>query len=268
MSDLRQPAVAGYFYPKDTPSLQKQIADFIQPSKTKKALGVMCPHAGYIYSGKVAGEVYAQVKIPKKVIILAPNHTGLGVPFSIYAKGAWQTPLGKVEIDEELSSKIMAAFPYLLNDHLAHVQEHSLEVQIPFLQSLQPELKIVAITLAHVGLEHCLDLGEALAKVIEESSEEILIVASSDMNHYKEHQQTLKLDQLAIDEILKRDPQKLYEVVHKEKITMCGIIPTTVMLEAANILGAKKATLVDHTTSGPVSGDYNKVVGYAGIIVT
>lgn len=265
---IRKPAVAGSFYPLDPEKLKQQIASFVKPiTKKIKVKGIVVPHAGYIYSGGVAGKVYSQIEIPDRLIILSPNHTGLGVPFSINTQGVWETPLGEARIDKELAGQLMEMFSLLEEDHRAHAREHSLEVQLPFIQYLKKDFTFVPITLSHVSLEHCLKLGEAIAQVVTSQKNEVLLVASSDMNHYEEHEYTLRVDQLAIDKILRRDPAGLYHTVHEKNISMCGIIPTTVMLAAVNEWGTQKATLVDHQTSGPTSGDYNRVVGYAGIVI-
>lgn len=268
MSFVRKPAVAGHFYPADPQKLKNQLAVFIRETSEKiRASGIVVPHAGYIYSGGVAGKVYSQIIIPDRLIILAPNHTGLGPPFSINTQGAWETPLGECNIDEELAKKLMGEFPLLEADHLAHVREHSLEVQLPFLQYLKKSFSFVPITLSHGRYKQCEALGSAMAKVLSDEKEPVLIIASSDMNHYEEHNYTLKIDQLAIDKMMKLDPQELYDTVHENNISMCGIIPATTMLATTHHLGARKTILVDHTTSGPVSGDYERVVGYAGIII-
>lgn len=266
---IRKPAVAGQFYSSNPKVLWDEIAKYIDKTIPKKVVkGIVVPHAGYIYSGKVAGEVYSQIEIPNRLIILSPNHTGLGVPFSIMNQGEWQLPFGNAKIDEGLANKLIDKCDFLEVDTIAHLREHALEVQLPFIQYLKKDFTFVPITLGHVSLKDCQQLGEAIAQVIQKEKEEILIVASSDMNHYQDQETTLEKDQWAIDEILKRNPQSLYEVVHQKDISMCGIIPTTVMLTACNQLGAIKAELIDHKTSGDVSGDYERVVGYAGVIVS
>ncbi|MBI4412235.1 MAG: AmmeMemoRadiSam system protein B [Deltaproteobacteria bacterium] len=283
---IRQPAVAGQFYSADPDRLKKDLASMIFEAPRKiHAKGIVVPHAGYVYSGKVAGQVYSQVEIPNRLIILSPNHTGLGVPFSIMNRGVWRLPLGDAKIDEELADKLMKEFGYLEVDTMAHAREHSLEVQIPFIQFLKMTpsphpppsrgggkgeggFTFVPVTIGHVSYALCKEFGEAIARVVEKEKEPILIISSSDMNHYEEHYRTLEKDRWAIDEMLKRDPEGLYETVHNKDISMCGIIPTTIMLTACNQLGAIKAELVDHKTSGDVTGDLSGVVGYAGVIVS
>lgn len=267
---LREPAVAGSFYPANPAKLRGEVASFLSEAGTGKpepAIGVVSPHAGYMYSGHVAGAVLARVRIPQKAIVLCPNHTGLGAYAAINRAGAWRTPLGEVPIDTELAEKLIRAAPFLEDDVMAHRREHALEVQLPFLQELQPNLQFVPLCLSHFNYPDCVALGETMADVIGESAEEILMVASSDMNHYESQERTLLKDQRAIDCILELNPEKLYRRVHEEHISMCGIIPTTCMLVAALALGAREAELVRHATSGDVSGDFAGVVGYAGIVV-
>ena len=203
-----------------------------------------------------------------RIVILSPNHTGLGSPFSIMSYGAWSLPFGDAVIDEDLANKLKASCDLFEEDSEAQRREHALEVQLPFLQFLKNDFKFVPITLGHIRYDKCAEIGKAIADCIRKEKEPILMIASSDMNHYEEHETTLKKDQRAIDQILARNPEGLYQTVHNEEISMCGIIPTTAMLVAANLLGAKKAELIDHKTSGDVTGDKSAVVGYAGIIVT
>lgn len=267
---VRKPAVAGYFYPAEPEKLKGELERYLTPlpREKKKAIGIIVPHAGYRYSGAVAGRVYGSLDLPKKFIILSPNHTGEGHPFAVMPKGAWETPLGGVPIDETLAGHFMKNCPLLAGDEAAHRAEHSLEVQLPFLQYLRKEFSFVPVTLMHASLEHCRAVGTALAQTIREVSEPVLMIASSDMNHYESHAVAEKKDKLAIEKIIALDPEGLYETVKKNGISMCGIIPATVMLVAAKELGAKKGELIQHTTSGDVTGDYGSVVGYAGLVVS
>jgi AmmeMemoRadiSam system protein B len=235
------------------------------------AIGCVAPHAGYIYSGGVAGAVYSRVEIPERCVILGPNHTGKGRALAVMANTAWQTPLGEVAADSDLAARLLGRFPALEEDSAAHRGEYAIEVQLPFLQVQQPELKIVPIAIGASDFDVLRGLGEALAEVIagleENRSQRIMIVASSDMNHYEPDPITRVKDRKAIDCVLAMDARGLWEVVRKEGITMCGVGPTVVMLTAAKLLGATSATLVKYATSGDVSGDYEAVVGYAGIVV-
>ncbi len=266
---IRPPAVAGRFYPSDRDELLREIRGYTYPARTRKsAIGCVAPHAGYIYSGPVAGAVYSQLQIPSHCVILCPNHTGKGVPLSIMTSTTWQTPLGEVAASTELASSLIQLYPALEEDNAAHRSEHAIEVQLPFLQEQQNNLQIVPIAIGTGDFEILQGLGEALTKVIGTQKEQVLIVASSDMNHYESDAITRIKDHKAIERVLAMDARGLWEVVMRENISMCGFGPTIVMLTAAKILGATAATLVRYATSGDVSGDYQRVVGYAGIIVS
>ena len=245
------------------------LAGFLEESVSRPALGVVVPHAGYIYSGQVAGSVYSRIVLPSRTIILCPNHTGLGTPLSIMSSGAWQTPLGQLEIDSEMSEALMSVAPMLEEDFLAHQMEHGLEVQLPFLQHiLGNQMRFVPITVGTSAWNDLERLGQAIAQTIQQVDPSTLIIASSDMNHYESDAVTRVKDGKAIEQVISRDARGLYDTVRREKISMCGYGPTTAMLIAANLLGASRAELVRYATSGDVSGDFDRVVGYAGIIVT
>jgi AmmeMemoRadiSam system protein B len=267
---IRKPAVSGRFYPSDPIELQNTLNGFFEPvEKRAKAIGLVVPHAGYIYSGHVAGAVYSAIELPQRVIVLCPNHTGFGRPLSIMKSGAWQTPLGLMQIDEELCAALMDADHHLENDIEAHRFEHALEVQLPFMQHLHElPVRFVPVTIGTGLLDALQELGRAIAEVVKAVAPEALIVASSDMNHYESDQLTRVKDRKAIDQILALNPGGLYEVVRRENISMCGFGPTVSMLTAAKILGATKAELVKYATSGEVSMDFDHVVGYAGITVS
>lgn len=268
-TSVRQAAVAGQFYPRAVDSLLAEIRDYAKPSESRiRALGCVVPHAGYIYSGHVAGAVYARIELSKRVIILCPNHTGLGTPLSIMSQGAWLTPLGEAPIDEELASSLKEECELLTEDSLAHRNEHAIEVQIPFLQALDPEFRFVPITVGTSRFEALDELGRAIGKVIRRQAERVLVIASSDMNHYESDQVTRVKDRRAIDSILALDPKGLWETVTRQNITMCGFGPAVAMLTAANELGGTEATLIRYATSGDISGDRDMVVGYAGIAVS
>ena len=281
-STVRTPAVAGRFYPGRAEELLREVREFTSTGKLPittsriAAIGCVAPHAGYIYSGNVAGAVYSRLKIPERCVILCPNHTGKGRPLAIMANTTWQTPLGEVAADAEMGARLLRRFPALQEDSAAHRAEHAIEVQLPFLQTQQPELNIVPIAIGTSNFDVLRGLGEALADVIahrhgedqeEERPEKTLIIASSDMNHYEPDAITRVKDHKAIERVLAMDARGLWEVVMNEDISMCGFGPTIVMLTAAKLLGATSATLVKYATSGDVSGDYEAVVGYAGMIV-
>ncbi len=266
---VRTPAVAGRFYPSDAKELLREVREYTSPvvAAPITATGCVAPHAGYIYSGGVAGAVYSRLKIPQHCAILCPNHTGKGHPLAVMANTAWQTPLGQVAADADLGNRLLRRFPGLQEDSAAHRSEHAIEVQLPFLQTRQAELHIVPIAVGTSNFEVLRGLGEALADVISAGKEKVLIIASSDMNHYESDAVTRVKDQKAIERVLALDARGLWEVVMNEHVTMCGFGPTVVMLTAAKLLGATAASLVKYATSGEVSGDYESVVGYAGIIV-
>jgi AmmeMemoRadiSam system protein B len=269
---LRHPAVAGRFYPADPDELRTEALDFLsQPLSTNqaplRALGCIAPHAGYMYSGPVAGAVFACIDVPKRCIVLCPNHTGMGRPLAMMSEGAWQTPLGDVPLNAELAHALKSQFPALQEDSAAHRAEHAAEVELPFLLLRQPELSFVPIALGTGQFEILEHLGNALADVIAAQSDRVLIVASSDMNHYESDTVTRAKDHWAIERILSLDPRGLFDVVTQQNISMCGFGPAVAMLTAARQLGAKSAELVKYATSGDISGDRNMVVGYAGVVI-
>ncbi len=265
---IRNPVVAGQFYPSDVNSLKSMLSDFcIRRDVKVKAKAIVVPHAGYIYSGAVAGQTYGSVEIPSINVIMGPNHTGFGANVAVFSKGEWITPLGSVPVNENISSKLCSNAVFE-SDVNAHVYEHSLEVQVPFLQfcsGFREDLSIVPIVFSYLSYPDCELAGKVLADSIAE--EDALIVISSDFSHYVSQSEAEKLDSIAIDSILKLSPSELYTKVRELNITMCGVIPATVGLIAAKILGATNAELVAYRTSGDVTGDYSQVVGYAGIIV-
>jgi MEMO1 family protein len=272
-SSLRVPAVAGRFYPALADELLRDVREYISPraESVTNAIGCVAPHAGYIYSGGVAGAVYSRIEIPEHCVILCPNHTGKGEALAVMATTAWQTPLGEVAADAGVATELLRRFPALREDSAAHRSEHAIEVQLPFLQVRQPGLEIVPIAIGTRDFDVLRGLGEVLANVIADLEEghrqRVLIVASSDMNHYQSDAITRVKDRKAIEQILALDARGLWEVVMNEGISMCGFGPTVAMLTAAKLLGATSATLVKYATSGEVSGDYAAVVGYAGIVV-
>ncbi len=265
---VRHPAVAGKFYPREREELAAEVRSYLSPAVSAlPAIGVLAPHAGYMYSGAVAGAVFAATEIPEVCIVLCPNHTGKGVPLSILSGCAWETPLGSVEADHKLAEALKKQFPLLIEDAAAHRQEHGIEVELPFLLERNPRLRIVPITLGTRQYEVLEGLGDAMAAVVGMQSARVLIVASSDMNHYENDAITRVKDSKAIDRLLALDARGLFDVAMREDISMCGLGPAVVMLTAARRLGAKSAELIRYATSGDASGDRDRVVGYAGITV-
>ena len=266
---LRMAAVSGRFYPSDPTELTALIREYTKTDKTVVPMRVkacLVPHAGYVYSGHVAGAVYARIIIPKKIVILGVRHYPRGENAAILSSGTWRTPLGDAAIDEPLASALLAACPLLREDSVAHRSEHSLEVQLPFLQVLQPEFTFVPIALGTVRFEDLVAVGEAIGRVIAVSGEEILLLTTSDLNHYENDATTRVKDRKAIDQILALDAPGLYDTCRNEAISMCGLGPTVAMLTALQSLGSIRAELVRYATSGDVSGDFGAVVGYAGMI--
>lgn len=267
---LRMPAVSGRFYPSDPKELTSAVKQYAKPEKNAEpahARACLVPHAGYMYSGHVAGAVFARMALPKKFVILGVRHYPRGEKAAILSNGAWRTPLGDAPIDEGLAQALREACPMLREDSVAHSSEHSLEVQIPFLQVLQPQFTFVPIALGTVQFEELVAIGEGIAKVVAAADEEILLLTTSDLNHYEDDATTRRKDQQAIEKILQLDARGLYDVCRNESISMCGLGPTVAMLTALQALGATQAQLVMHATSGDVSGDFAAVVGYAGMIL-
>jgi len=263
---IRPPAVAGYFYPGRAPELREMIEAMVPAKRERKrAYGVVSPHAGYMYSGRVAAAVFASVEIPEVAVILGPSHRGIEPLFAVQTKGSWRTPLGEVKIYSELADRLRQICSLLEDDPKAHALEHSLEVQVPFLQFFRPNIMILPICISpEADFPSLEELGQSLAKAIKEEKKEILLVASTDMSHYVSQAEAEKKDFLAIKKIEALDARGLYEVVLKENISMCGFQPTCAALTACKELGAKQAELILYQTSGDVTGDRQEVVGYAG----
>lgn len=264
----RSPAVAGQFYYGNAAKLTEQVGQYIdRNAKKEKVIGMVSPHAGLMYSGSVAGAVYSSIDFPETFVLIGPNHTGLGAQISLMESGEWEIPMGSFQIDEKISYKISMNTPILTKDTKAHMFEHSLEVQLPFIAYFSKKAKIVPITILSASVDECRMLGEGIAKAVKDAGYHAVIVASSDMSHYVTDTVARQKDKKAIDKILSLDPEGLYETVVKERISMCGYLPATAMLFAAKALGAQSARLIKYTTSAEVSGDYDHVVGYAGIVL-
>ncbi len=271
--NVREPAVAGRFYERTAERLARQLDDCFTAGERgdgSKApfIGAVVPHAGLMFSGHVAASFYATYELPRRYFILCPNHTGAGHFAATQVAGAWRTPLGDVPIDSALAQAVMTRTKLIREDSVAHAREHSLEVQLPFLQRLRPDFTFAPLCLGAHRYEVAEEIGEAIAAVIASESEPVGIVASSDLNHYENQQTTLRKDQIAIDRILDLDPRGLWDDVATFDVSMCGFIPVTTMLVAARRLGATGASLIRHATSGDVSHDYAQVVGYAACAIT
>lgn len=265
---IRRPAVAGIFYSGSARALRSQVEDLL-PTVAEKitAVGVVVPHAGYLYSGGVAGAVYARLRLPSSCVILGPNHTGLGAGAAIMTSGDWETPLGEVAIDTELGRAILERSRVLEEDDRAHRKEHAIEVQLPLLQVLFPGISFVPICLLSHEFGVCRDVGQAVAEAIRAVGKPALLIASTDLSHYVSQEMAERKDRMAIDAVLDLDSERLHRTVLRERISMCGFHPTTAMLIAARMLGAKQAELIRYATSGEVTKDYTSVVGYAGVVI-
>lgn len=265
---IREPIAADRFYPAASAALRGQIESMVDKNaQPKKALGVVSPHAGYVFSGKIACEVFSKVEITDTVIMLGPNHTGRGQAFALYPEGCWNTPFGDASIDKGLSSALLKRSSLIQEDATAHLAEHSLEVQLPIMQYFKPDVKIVPIIINTSEFKPCLEVAQAIAATVAEYDKDVLIIASSDMTHYESQLDVEKKDKLAIDAVLNLDENLLFKNVETYNITMCGFVPTIIMISAVKALGAASARLVKYQTSGDITGDYDEVVGYAGIII-
>ncbi|HTZ34226.1 MAG TPA: AmmeMemoRadiSam system protein B [Methylomirabilota bacterium] len=266
---LRLPAVAGHFYPAKPDALTSLVKECLgeqRPPAPLTARACLVPHAGLVYSGAVAGAVFSRLALPKKILLIGVRHYPHGAEQAILSEGAFRTPLGDVPVDATLARALRVQCPALVEDAVAHKQEHSLEVELPFLQVLDPGFTFVPIAIGTHDFAELTDTGEGIARVLADHADEILIVASSDMNHYEDDATTRAKDQKAIDQMLRIDAHGLLRVCREHHISMCGLGPAIVMLSALRKLGANTAQLIRHATSGDINGDRTAVVGYAGLI--
>lgn len=276
---VRHPAFAGAFYAANPSSLNQQIIDSFKhkygpgrlPTRSvdSSITAIIAPHAGYIYSGPCAAQPYlrlAEQETPETVVVIGPNHTGWGAPVSLMGDGHWETPLGLVELDTELAHAIISHSDVAQLDSSAFAREHSVEVQLPFLQFIYPEFKLVPICMRNQGLEASLDLGKAIHMAIGDSG--VIVVASSDLNHMESKSVSNRKDQFVLDAIESMDEYRLQEVVEREHISMCGYGPVSTTLVASKLGGAKSAEILSYYTSGDITGDPHAVVGYASAIIS
>ena len=267
MPTVREPVVAGQFYPGQKADLEKMLANLTGKAKKEDAIGAMSPHAGYIYSGAVAGKVMSRLKKRDVFIIIGPNHTGRGAQFSVFPGGKWRTPLGLVDVDGDMAGELIKNSGIFLADEAAHAYEHSIEVQIPFLQYLMKDFKILPIVIGSMEMKRLKQAGDEIAETVNQLGVNCTIIASSDMTHYETQREAERKDKAALAAILELDENKLAEKVSGMDISMCGVSPVIAMLSAAKKWGAKESELVDYKTSGDSSGDYSSVVGYGGVII-
>ncbi len=269
---VRQPAVAGQFYPGQPAQLVAAVRELLAGAhaEPRSAVAAMAPHAGYVYSGRTAAAVFAGLEVPRRCIVLAPNHTGMGDAAqggSVYAVGSFVTPAGDVPVDDTTAAALLAQCELLEDDPAAHAQEHAVEVELPFLLARQPQLMIVPIVLGWTDWPRTRRLGEALAEVVRASAEPVLLLASSDMNHYESAAVAAEKDHLALAEVERLDGERLLDVTRRHRVSMCGRVPAAAVLHAARLLGSERGEVMHYSHSGQVTGDDRSVVSYAGVIV-
>lgn len=266
---LRLPAVVGHFYPANPEALRALVKECLGDEHTPKkvkALACLVPHAGLVYSGAVAGAVFARLALPKTILLLGVRHYPQGAEQAILSEGAFRTPLGDVPIESGLALELCKQCPALEEDATAHKQEHSLEVELPFLQVLNPGFTFVPIAIGTHDFSDLAETGAGIARVLSHRAGEVLIVTSSDLNHYEDDATTRAKDQKAIHQLLKLDAEGLLRACREHRISMCGLGPAIVMLTALKQLGVTSGQLVRHATSGDINGDRSAVVGYAGLL--
>ncbi|MBG0790924.1 MAG: AmmeMemoRadiSam system protein B [Desulfovibrionaceae bacterium] len=267
----RQPVVVGRFYDGVPDNLNAVVDGFLAAGRGRRAeptLLAMVPHAGYVFSGAVCGQTLAEAHLAQTVLLLGPNHTGRGEPFALWPEGTWHIPGGGVPVDTELTGELLAADSHISPDVEAHLGEHSLEVILPFLHRLDPAVAIAPMAVSMPYLDVLRQVGTNIGQALKALGRPVSIVVSSDMSHYISHDSAKRRDAMALDAAVALDPAGLFETVRSNNISMCGVMPMTVGLYAALELGATKGELVTYATSGEVSGDYDQVVGYAGVLVS
>jgi MEMO1 family protein len=264
---IRPPAVAGAFYPSSPRALAAEVRRLLPNRERRAAFGAIVPHAGYVYSGEVAGEVYARLALGRSLVVLCPNHTGLGASAAIDPNDSWETPLGPIAVDRMLAARFLDRCPSLREDSGAHLREHSLEVQLPFLQICRPDASFVPISIGEPSLALCREIGDAFADIAAESGEPMQLIASSDMNHYESREIGNRKNALALERIGAIDAEGLFRTVLSEDISMCGFLPATALLFAAARRGGLSAEVVALSDSGARTGDASSVVGYAGVLI-
>lgn len=268
----REPAVSGVFYKADAAGLKQQVLSLLgagaSTTNISDVVAIVAPHAAYAYSGSIMGQTYSHVVLPRTVVVIGPNHTGLGKPCAVGTQSPWITPLGEVEVDIRLAMRLLRTNEYFSEDDLGHLKEHSIEVHLPFLQVLNPNVKFVPICLRALPYNACKALGEAIASVLSQEPDPALLVASSDLNHHEPLAVATRKDKLVLDRMMELDAKGLYDAVVAHHVSMCGFVPTVVVMVAAQALGACYAHLVAYGTSADVDGDTSAVVGYAGLLFT
>ena len=270
-SQDRPPAVAGQFYTNDPDALRLEVRGYLDGAERRSSVPsilTMAPHAGYYFSGAVAGATLGRANLAETVLLLGPNHTGLGKPLAVWPGGRWLYPGGALAVDTELVEHLIAQESRLELDTLAHQREHSLEVMIPFLAELNPATRIVALAVSQPDLSTLLAVGRSMGRALRGFARPVSMVVSSDMSHFVAHEMAQELDAKALDPALALNPTLFYETVRSENISMCGVLPMTLALAAALELGASQTEITAYATSGEVNGEMRRVVGYAGMIAS
>lgn len=267
MLKTRKMAVSGRFYPAEKEELDKLLDEIYKKAKPKsvyKAIGAVCPHAGIEYSGVAAASLFRSIKVPGTVVIFSPNHTGMGDRCALSSDDLWKMPFGEVEVEKGAADELISKSKLLKYDTLAHVREHSVEVLLPFIHRANPKAKIIPITLSKLSFKECEILADEMVSFFEKN-ENVLFLASSDMNHFEDSSTTMDKDKLAIDAILGMDAKALYDTVHDNEISMCGVLPVIITILISQKLNAKFAKLIHYYNSGDITGDKDSVVGYLAV---
>lgn len=265
---IRQAVVAGTFYPDDSEVLRKELSERIEIKKDKESpIVLISPHAGYYYSGSCAGKGFGSINIPDRVIILGVDHRGSAYPYAIDGHDKWDMPMGQVQVDFKLRDKLIEKSKIFKIDTNSGLDEHSIEVQIPFLQYLNPKVKILPILISGTNYDELQQGGVELAELTKNTEDDILIVASTDMSHYISSEEAKKKDNFAIEKIEALSPKELLNTVINERISMCGVLPVVMSLVLAKELGAEETKIIEYTNSGNISGDYDQVVGYLSMML-
>ncbi|MCX8195141.1 MAG: MEMO1 family protein [Candidatus Micrarchaeota archaeon] len=272
---MRFPAVSGSFYSSSSSALKAEVRGYLEAAgqevKKKEQLAIVCPHAGYMYSGRCAAYSFAACSNWKEkeitAVVIGPNHTGLGMPISVSFED-WKTPLGEVKCDVELAGAIVKAGKIAQRDELAHFREHSCEVQLPFLQEACPHAKFVAVCMGIQDLAPAQELGRAIFEAIKKTRKNAIVIASSDFTHYESAESAKKKDMLAIERLLKLDEAGFESLVEERGLSICGHGPIAAAMHYSKLAGAKKCELLKYTNSGEASGDYYQVVAYASLAIS
>ena len=262
---MRHPAVAGQFYPGSAEQLSHQVDGMLHQAAELAVCGAVAPHAGYIYSGQVAAEVYSRLPKAETYVLIGPNHHGLGSPVAL-SRDTWRTPLGLVETDQKLADALAGGI--IDHDETAHQPEHSLEVQIPFLQRRFSEFEILPVCMGLQDMQTAIEVGEEVSRAAKKANRKVVVIASSDFTHYEPQETARKVDTQLLEAVLNMDVKELYNRVYRYDATACGYGPIAATITASAALGAKMGKLLCYATSGDVSGDYSQVVGYGAVVFT